>query len=431
MSPEALGAWLAGQRWFAGKTGRIERIDVEDAVPVGGGALQIAAVTLEGGRRDRYVLAVDSAVPGRPDALDDAAFARALLDLVARSAEVAGRRGRLLARRTPAFPGALPPALEVRRLSGEQSNTSLTFGDQAIMKVFRRLAPGLNPETELTDFLTTEARFAHTPALWGVLDYAGEAGAATLAVVQALIPGAADGWQWVLGEVRADPAATLPALGRLGEVTGALHVALAGGRGPSLAPEPITDADLAAWAAAVRAQLEQARRAAGAAASWPALPDLEPALAVLGGRVKTRHHGDFHLGQTLRRPDGDWVIIDFEGEPLRPIEERRRKHTPLRDVAGLLRSLDYAAATAGAPAGWQDQARERFVAGYLARAGGAPFLPAGEAALRRAVAVFEVEKAAYEILYEASHRPKWLPIPLRGLVSAVARLRAAPTAGAA
>jgi trehalose synthase-fused probable maltokinase len=156
------------------------------------------------------------------------------------------------------------------------------------------------------------------------------------------------------------------------------------------------------------------------------VPDVAPALAGLRGRVKTRHHGDFHLGQTLRRPDGDWVVIDFEGEPLRPLEERRRKHTPLRDVAGMLRSFGYAAATAPAAAGWEQQAREAFVTGYRARTAGAPFAPDREADFRQAVAAFEVEKAAYEVLYEASHRPQWLPIPLRGLASAAARLRAAP-----
>lgn len=425
MAADPLARWLAGQRWFAGKTGRIERVEVEDEIPVGGGTLRIAAVTLEDGRRDRYV--VTGEVPPDPaagDALGEPGPALALLGLVARAAEARGRRGRIVARRTAAFPDSLPPALDVRRVGGEQSNTSLIFGDRAIMKVFRRLAPGLNPEAELTGFLTTEARFAHAPALWGALDYVDRDGAATLAVVQALVPGAADGWQWVLDHV-AD-AAVLPALRRLGEVTGALHAALAAGRGPALEPEPITDADLAAWAAAVRSQVERARTTAGSPADWPAVGDVGAALAGLRGRVKTRHHGDFHLGQTLRRPDGDWVVIDFEGEPLRPLDERRRKHTPLRDVAGMLRSFGYAAATARAAPGWEEQAREAFVAGYRARTAGAAFVPAPEADFRRAVAALEVEKAAYEVLYEASHRPRWLPIPLQGLVSAAARLRAGP-----
>src|SRR6185369_11675931 len=144
------------------------------------------------------------------------------------------------------------------------------------------------------------------------------------------------------------------------------------------------------------------------------LPDGVPSrvdgdgLGGLLGAAKIRHHGDFHLGQTLTVREGeDFYIIDFEGEPLRSLEERRRKHTPLRDVAGMLRSLGYAAATAGAPAGWEAAARAAFLAGYRATAGRAPFLPDGGAVFARALAVLEVEKAAYEIVYEANNRPDW------------------------
>lgn len=426
-----LADWLARQRWFASKAEGIERVEVDDVIALDGGALQITAVTLAGGRRDRYVVATDAGgVPTAGDLLDRPAFGRALFDLVVAPSARAGRRGRLVGWRTPACPARLPPALPVERLGGEQSNTSLRFGDAAILKVFRRLTAGLNPEAELTGFLTVEARFAHVPALWGVLDYVDAAGTATLAVLQALVPDATDGWQWMLERLRTDPGATRPALRRLGEVTAALHRALAGGRGPALEPEPVTDRDLSAWAAAVESLLDRARSAAGPAAAWPAVPDPRPALAGLRGCVKTRHHGDLHLGQTLRRGDGDWVLIDFEGEPLRPLEERRRKHTPLRDVAGLLRSLGYAAATGGAGPSWEAQAREAFVSGYRAGTAGTRLAPAAEADFRRAVAVFEVEKAAYEVLYEAGHRPEWLPIPLAGLVSAAARLRAG-SAGAA
>jgi maltose alpha-D-glucosyltransferase/alpha-amylase len=150
------------------------------------------------------------------------------------------------------------------------------------------------------------------------------------------------------------------------------------------------------------------------------------------GAAKLRHHGDFHLGQTLAIRDGhDFAIIDFEGEPLRPLAERRRKHTPLRDVAGLLRSLGYAAASVQAPAGWESAARAAFVAAYREAAGAAPFVPATEPALTRALAVLEVEKAAYEIVYEANNRPDWVAIPVRGLLTATAALRSGRAAGAA
>ena len=151
-------------------------------------------------------------------------------------------------------------------------------------------------------------------------------------------------------------------------------------------------------------------------------------LSHLVGRRKIRHHGDFHLGQTLYRPAaGDWMIIDFEGEPSRRLEERRRKHAAPRDVAGMLRSIDYAAASApdvATPLGeWKVDAARSFVEGYRAAAGTASFLPESEAAFGDVVAVFELEKAAYEIVYEANNRPDWIAIPQRGLVRAAASLQ--------
>jgi maltose alpha-D-glucosyltransferase/alpha-amylase len=204
----------------------------------------------------------------------------------------------------------------------------------------------------------------------------------------------------------------------------------------------VIDADVARWAAAVTAQIAAARAAAPAhaLASIPTVtPDqVSSALGALRGRVKCRHHGDFHLGQTLHREDARaWTIIDFEGEPLRPLAERRQKHAPLRDVAGMLRSIAYAAETVRAAAAgpwvdtWEREARAAFVDGYLGTAARAPFLPEDDAATLRAVAAFEVEKAGYEVVYEANNRPDWIGIPLRGLVSAAAALRPPRAAGAA
>jgi maltose alpha-D-glucosyltransferase/alpha-amylase len=304
----------------------------------------------------------------------------------------------------------------------------------------------VNPDLEITRFLTESAAFPHTPALAGWLDYEASDGTATLAVAQSLVAGARDGWEWMLAAMQdeARRAHTRPSLRRLGEVTARLHLALAGAppSEPALAGEPITDADLTRWTAAVAAQLTAARAAApaGAAGALAAQP-LELVVDALGGlrgRLKCRHHGDFHLGQTLyREASAEWTLIDFEGEPLRPLAERRQKHSPLRDVAGMLRSLAYAAETtrtAGAATwvdAWERDARAAFLQGYLAAAGRAPFLPADEAAVRRAVAAFELEKAAYEVVYEANNRPDWIGIPLRGVVSAAAALRPPPAAGAA
>jgi maltokinase len=435
LSPDAgerLRDWIAGQRWFAGKSRRIVAVTLEDRVPLPPGTLWIARVGLDDGHEDRYALPLLDG-PDIRDALDDRDFATGLLDLVAREGRAAGERSEIVGARTRAFPAGLGPGVAGRRLGGEQSNTSIVFGDTLILKHFRRLAPGVNPDVEITRFLTERTDFRHTPRLCGSLEYRDAGGACALAIAQELVVGGRDGWRWLLDRLAAGDAALGP-LARLGRRTAELHRALAAdAHEPAFAPERIGAADVAAWTEAVQRQLD-----AAAAALGGRLPDGVPArvdAAGLGGLVgvtKLRHHGDFHLGQTLVVGDGDdWAIIDFEGEPLRPLAERRRKHTPLRDVAGLLRSLAYAAATAGARPGWEAAARGAFVSAYQEAAGDAPFLPVGSAALARALAVLEVEKAAYEVVYEANNRPDWVAIPVRGLVTASAALRSGRAAGAA
>jgi predicted trehalose synthase len=429
---DALGGWIAGQRWFAGKSRRVVAVALEDGVRLGPGALWIARVTLDDGRHDRYAVPLLDA-PTPRDALDDTGFCRALLDLIAGEARVPGARGEIVGTRTRAFLPELAADVPVRRLDGEQSNTSVVFGDALILKHFRRLAAGANPDVEITGFLTEHTSFRHTPRLAGSLEYRDASGAWALAMAQELVRESRDGWRWLLGRLAAGDAA-LAALGTLGRRTAELHLALASDlHEPAFVPEPITAGDVAAWTEAVQRQLDAAHAALGGH-----LPDGVPArldttgLDGLVGTVKLRHHGDFHLGQTLAVRDGeDFAIIDFEGEPLRPLAERRRKHTPLRDVAGLLRSLGYAAASGPAPAGWEAAARAAFVAAYREAAGAAPFLPAAEAPLARALAVLEVEKAAYEVVYEANNRPGWVAIPVRGLVTATEALRSGRAAGAA
>jgi maltokinase len=452
---EAIGAWLPRQRWFATKTRRITNVHVADAVALGPGVLLVVMVTLDDGTRDRYALPVRPEADPVADALDDPGYGRALLDLVARGAGVTGRQGDV--RGVPAAGALLTSAsqLPARRLSGEQSNTSVVFGDRLIMKHFRRLVDGPNPEEEMTRFLTERARFPHTPRLAGHLEYRSSGEPATLAVVQELVTGARDGWQWMLealgavlaearrgpsapdaGRLRALAAPTLTALGRLGTVTAALHRALASDpTDPAFAPAPVSAMDLAQWAHDIDTQLAAARRVMGLQGPAGDL-DVRGGLEGLAGSQKIRHHGDLHLGQTLYRPEEtEFVIIDFEGEPIRPLIERRRKHSPLRDVAGVLRSIDYAAAAAapaelaGWAAAWQEEAARAFMTAYRAGTRGARFVPEIDTAFVRAVAVFELEKAAYEVVYEANNRPDWLAIPTGGLLRAAARL--APRAGAA
>ena len=426
--PAALAGWLPRQRWFASKARRIERIDVEDWVPIAPGGLAVVAATLDDGALERYavpLLAADEPA----DALDDPGFARALLDLIATDGGVRGEDGDVAGSRTTAFPSPLPADLAPHRLKGEQSNTSVRFGDTLILKHFRRLATGVNPEREISRFLTERTAFRATPRLAGDLEYRPRAGEPmTLAVLQELVPGAEDGWRWMLSALEHGDDAlgtTIAALRELGQRTAELHVALASdARDPAFAPEPIGEDDLARWVDGIGRQVDAAHRALRTAGDGAA-PDVAAALAGLAGRHKIRHHGDFHLGQTLRREDGGFVIIDFEGEPARALEERRRKHAALRDVAGMLRSIDYAAASAkDVPRDWVDGASAAFVTAYRQAAGAASFLPVSSDAFDRAVAAFVLEKAAYEVVYEANNRPDWIHIPERGLARAAAALRA-------
>jgi maltokinase len=425
--------WLAQQRWFAAKTRRIAEAVVEDRIPLEGAAVCVVRVALDDGATDRYVVALGGDATNA-DAFDDAAFCRGLLRLMASGGEARGERGALRGHRSRAFPTSLA-ASDVRRLRGEQSNTSVIFDDAVIVKHFRRLTDGENPELEITRFLTEHTTFRNTPRLAGALEYVDAGGAtATLAVAQELVADGRDGWQWLLERLAAGDAA-VDALGRLGRRTGELHWALATPTpDPAFGTEPIGRGDVATWTAAVESQVEAARSAV-ADRRLPDVPEaVAAALSELLGAAKMRHHGDFHLGQTLCLREGeDFMLIDFEGEPLRPLAERRRKHTPLRDVAGMLRSFAYAAATtvrAGRVVGhWESDARAAFVEGYRSAAGGAPFVPVSTGSFDRAVAALELEKAAYEIVYEANNRPDWVDIPVRGFVSATASL--ARLAGAA
>ena len=425
-----LTAWLPRQRWFAGKARSIRATKCSDRLRIGPGTLDVVFVEFAdapAGAHDRYLIAWLTAESPR-DAFDDPAFCRALLDLVRRGQEIRGEHGSLMGRPGRAFPAALPADVSARRLEGEQSNTSVVFDDALIMKIFRRLADGLNPDLEIVRFLTEHTSFRGTPRLAGALEYdPPHGGVVTLAVLQEYIGGARDGWRWLLDRLAAGDAA-LDAVRRLGRRTAELHTALASPTAdPAFVPEPTTAADVAAWADGVRRQVAMARDAARGR-PLPAVADVggPAALGGLVGRAKIRHHGDFHLGQTLAIDGGrEFAIIDFEGEPLRPLEERRRKHSPLRDVAGMLRSFGYAAASAplgGDRRRWEADARAAYLEAYRAATAGARFVPDSDETFTRALAVFEVEKAAYEIVYEANNRPDWVEIPLAGFVSAAAAL---------
>ncbi|HJR64927.1 MAG TPA: hypothetical protein VJ802_00755 [Gemmatimonadaceae bacterium] len=458
LSSQALLRFLTTRRWFGAKGRQPEGAHVVDAVPVGtaGWIARIDVVLKDGIERYQVTLAAD----GVREGLEDEEFRRALGEAVARSAGLEGSRVRWAIDRA----GPMPDELPVPALTGaEQSNTSLVFGDRAIMKLYRRLEPGEHPDAEIAHFLTTRAHFSHTPELLATARFESASSMEVAAILQRFLPGSRDAWSVALDRGReafgVDAPTGIPFVVEaetLGTVTREMHLALASDeRDRAFAPEPARAADVAQWAAAVRLAtertlelLESSRRSGSL--SPDVARDVETVLAgkdVLGGLVdgwvteiaddagcRIRHHGDYHLGQVLQTGDGDFMVIDFEGEPARPLEERRAKHSALRDVAGMMRSFAYAAATcaerARAELGdrnaktraqrWERELREAFLRGYLPDGREHPrFLPQARARLDVLLTLFETEKVLYELAYELNNRPTWVWIPLRGLVSMV------------
>jgi maltokinase len=302
------------------------------------------------------------------------------------------------------------------------------FDEELILKIFRRLEPGINPELELLRFLT-EHGYEHVAHLAGWYAYAGRQMDATLGILQQYVPGGRDGWDFALDTMGDGPEKFLRRLHRLGKVTGELHTALGSDPGdPTFCPEETSVESLGLLTATIDEEIEQIFFALSEDD-----PDVEPIrgrgeevrerlrrLTTLGatGRV-IRHHGDFHLGQTLWA-NGDWLLLDFEGEPARSLTERRRKRSPLRDVAGMLRSFAYASSAApllrgiDPPPGWESRAREQFLGGYRATIDHS--LVPSASGMEKLLQVFELEKALYELRYELNNRPDWVKIPVAGIV---------------
>ncbi len=377
----------------------LERVALSDDPQL---ELQIVEARFQAGTHELYQL-----LPGAPESI------RALAGLFASEAT----KGRV------SFHGGIEPTGHVRPMGAEQSNSSMVFGEEQVLKVFRRLEPGVNPELEMLRFLSTRD-FPNIAQLTGWYDYTGDRMQATLGILQEFIGEARDGWQLALD----DPLGLLRRVPELGTATGRMHTVLASDASdPAFAPEEPSDEALALLTATIDEQIERA---------FLDLPD-DPALAPIAGRGEEvrdrlqmmshvgvggrliRHHGDYHLGQTMLR-DAGWIILDFEGEPARSLLERRRKRSPLRDVAGMLRSFAYAASASEllrgvpAPEGWEQQAREGFLEAYCA-AVDPTLLPAGQAATEKLLAIFELEKAVYELHYELNNRPDWVPIPVAGI----------------
>jgi trehalose synthase-fused probable maltokinase len=337
--------------------------------------------------------------------------------------------------------------LAERPLGSDQSHTSAALGGRLVVKLLRRLEVGLSPELELGAYLSEEAGFEAVPRLGGFVEMVAAEGVSTVAIVSEWIDGGVDMYEsiaetltgWVLAPGRVALEFATEDAASLGWLTAGLHATLAAARGPDLTPRPATRDELRAWGAVARRQA----RAAVAALPSEARSGVEP----LSSRIVdafsvyeaiptlpllTRIHGDYHLGQVLRGPDAMW-ILDFEGDPLRPMSDRRALDHPLRDVASMLRSIDHVAGSAGRRArrrhggelervgldlvSWRARARERFLAGYRQglRESGAPIEL--DADLLRA---FELEKEMGELIYASTYLPSWLWAPLEGLVGLLA-----------
>ena len=518
---QLLITYLPRQRWFGAKSRTIKMVEVLDSARLPGlnAALVFLRITYADQSTNTYqlplaistgeeadavhadpasILATVS-TPNGPAILHDAVaredVRQAILQLIETGSELPTRSGVLHGHPSSAFAdlrGTGP--LSARTGSAEQSNTSILYDAKLIMKLFRRLEPGENPDTEIGRFLTETAHFPRIAPFLGDITLAPESGQdsgdpTTVAMLQGLVENEGDGWQWTLGELShfydtvailpapqdlGAPASFLanaeaPALARehawlyldaaalLGRRTAEMHLALATPTGnPAFAAEPFTPEDLTADAARIEDQLSRSLEALRRGMPQLTETTADNAALVLSRRLdlfararaiasaspseagqRTRIHGDYHLGQVLRAR-GDYVILDFEGEPARSLAARRAKQSPLRDVAGMLRSFSYAAYaglnafTQRRPPSnedaarnldawatlWQNAVSTEFLRAYSATIHAAnPGLipPAAQAQLL--LNAYLLEKSLYELLYELDNRPAWVRIPLAGILA--------------
>jgi maltose alpha-D-glucosyltransferase / alpha-amylase len=451
------------------------------------------------------------------DAFWDRAFCRSIVKSMGSDLVLPVHGGKLVFTHTGSFAEAA--AVEVssaRHPAFEQTNSMVILDEKLVLKCYRRLRQGINPEIEVGRYLTDVSPYPHIAPVLGALQFFDEAGRPTaLAVLQRYVHNQGSGWNYVIeylhryldqqltlapdevdtaaaaaaattAEWSATPSpASVPAstpiatavrgatpapaagaaaisagtptphasfltlVAMIGQRTGELHVALGATSGdPAFDPEPVSTDDVAAWIAAVVAEVDQTfDQLSGRQADLPPpvraaaerllamRASLKGRIAALAPRVltftKTRFHGDFHLGQLLV-VEHDFIVVDFEGEPFRPMDERRRKHSPLRDVAGMLRSFSYAAAialdeaTSDRPADrgraaahmtrWERETAAAFLTAYARAVRGASSYPSDPVDVARLIDLFVLEKALYEVRYELGSRPDWVRIPIAGLL---------------
>jgi maltose alpha-D-glucosyltransferase/alpha-amylase len=526
----ALPAWLRTRRWYGAKARRTRSISLRDVIPlpeVEGLEARLAVLEIEyvEGEPDNYVLPLALADPVRAerlaneapgteiallpdgrvlyDAFVDPHTGSALLSLLDRGRRVEGKHGSVGGVRTSAYRtvrGSARDKLPVAPIKAEQSNTSVIFGDRLILKLYRRVEPGINPDFEIGRLLT-ERGFAHTPPTAGALEYRPTRGESiSLGILQGFVKNESDAWAYTLDSIdqaydRALASADIPMpppptsarlmeSGRtgvprelvewvgpylesarlLGVRTAEMHLVLAtASNDPAFRPEPVNSFFQRSIYQGIRTQLRETmtllsrRRDMVPEADHPVvdtvltlqsglLDDLRKILAGPIGGMRIRIHGDYHAGQVLWT-GSDFVIIDFEGEPGRPLGERRLKRSPLRDVAGMLRSFHYAAqgtlltdglASATRPEDvprlqpwarlWYEAVASTFLRAYLDGMAGSGLLPDDEQQLITLLEASLLQKALYEVVYELNNRPSWTSIPLRGILELAAPIASEPAA---
>jgi maltose alpha-D-glucosyltransferase/alpha-amylase len=495
---ELLPRYMQHQRWYGGKAETLERATIADhaLLDAEGKPWLMAMVDAQSGAASaRYFIPLALAFEDHDeertralsglavtkvrqqaevgliaDAMGDEAFCRALVAAIGAGRTLRSDGGNLRFVPGKGFADVVGDALHhstpLRRLTASSNSISL-LGDRLFLKAYRRLQPGLNPELEMGRFLTDAVGFVHSVPVAGSVEWVGADGRAwTLALLQAQVANQGDAWAATVDQLGrlfetadtegAEPRSAIDAMAERGQLlarrVAELHIALARRTGDAaFDPVDVTAADVAMWCNAVAADCRQTlqqlgRRSQGASAAADSLaakvmaaaPALQARIDAVAGaavpaHLKTRHHGDLHLGQVLLCRD-DFLIIDFEGEPQRSFEQRRAKHSALRDVAGLLRSFDYARHTALHQAatnaaelehlaplarGWEQRMRSAFLQRYgeVAVAGGLYADVAGFAAVTPLLELFELEKALYELRYEIDNRPDWVDVPLAGIAA--------------
>ncbi|WP_017761199.1 maltose alpha-D-glucosyltransferase [Pseudacidovorax intermedius] len=483
---------LEVQRWYGAKGEPIQRVGIADHatwdrgerayvlplldVQAGSGSgryfmpLGIAWEDLDEETIKQYAPAVVAKVRQQAqvgvmgDAMFDPAFAHAVAVAMAQGLVLPATGGEIRftgSRDLAGVDAAAIEALAVSRPSVASSNTALTFGDQLFFKCYRRVQPGINPELEIGRFLTETVRFANCVPVAGAIEYHGNDGTVmTLGLLQAFVPNQGDAWEYTLAYLeralaehqaapeaaQVDHGAFLTLMRLLGQRTAEMHLAFASAPAddPAFAPEPLTSKDREALrlrahddARATMSLLAERLPTLGEGAQGDAQQLIERQAQLLEriaafdgvgtGGIKTRLHGDYHLGQVLVSRN-DFILIDFEGEPARSIDERRAKGPALRDVAGMLRSFNYARWSAlkrvaqnvdelarlnAVAADWEAAVRTAYLGGYrdtLAHAG-------AEAPDEALMSLFEIDKALYELRYELNNRIDWAQVPLQGLLA--------------